>query len=142
MARNPVTSALDAAERAATIYRNYALKALGGGVPPTFTGAEVSLLRVALFQAWSSRPATASTVAAAWLQGLMTFWFIPPVVFGSGAVVSSAPPIALVAPCLKKVADPVDTPEAATLAVAACLHAATLSVQVLIPPATTPVNLV
>lgn len=127
-----------AAQLLAEAYREYANDGTAAGFPPVFTGLEVGALQATLLGA-ISRPEAGNPplFASAWSSGINAFWFIPPVIFSTGAVISVLGAAAIMG-CLTPVFSNVGATVNSTAAsMALCLHTATLTTTVFIPPSTT-----
>lgn len=75
----------------ASAYATYALSATAGVALPAFTGLERQLLAANLTAAFALGIIDSSAAMSAMELAFQAFWFLPPVIFGTG-VVSVAPP--------------------------------------------------
>ena len=133
---NKPSSAYEAAQAYARAYEMYARSATAGAFPVVLTGTEwIRMASVFMSVMANPRTGAITTYANAWLRGLVQFWSVPPVVFGGGAV--TTPPNGGIVPCMvANLANFRATAESASTAMAQCIHVATLTTLVTIPPGT------
>jgi len=147
--QNPPKVLFDTADKWAKAYADYAAQATTVPTPatPLFTGLEPELFRGTLIATWTE-PKTGSpaTAAQAFVTALTTFWTLPPVVFTAGAdsgAPVAVPGVAGLVPCLTGIfANIGNTAETAAAGVAACLHAATVGIPMVLLPSNTPVTVI
>lgn len=75
----------------ASAYASYAQTAQANGIPAVFTGAEQRLLSGSLASAFAAGVNAPGSLLGALELAFQGFWYLPPVVFGTG-VVTLAPP--------------------------------------------------
>lgn len=92
--RNPARRTIVAARRLADGYADYALSAHAGLGLPVFTGLEGEAMAQVFYPVFS-RPRTGSayTFAQVWVEALLRFWTLPPVVFTAGLDIGVPAPI-------------------------------------------------
>jgi len=100
MASDKPNDRSEVAQRWAEAYDNYARAASGGGAPGAFTGGEKLRLEKLLLAALLPSTGVPATVAAAWTTGVLSYWTIPPVVFGTAVVNPAIAGLAALTPAL------------------------------------------
>jgi hypothetical protein len=134
---NPPANPIDAANKMAKVYTDYARQAAAPGAgPATLTGAETAAMANVLVGGFNPLGA-ASAAAGGLVGGITTFWLAPPVVFGAGVVVAWPGPPALGSCLNSSFTNPKIPAGAAAAKLANCFDSATRLVLVQ-PPAPVP----
>lgn len=123
-----------AAQSWAGAYADYAQVAMAGVAAPVFTGLEEATLAAGLAAAFAGGVASLGTTTLPAMElAFQGFWMVPPVVFGAGTVTLAPPGLAAALAAVFAGGALVPTSAAMAAAVAAVLHAWTMTVAVTLP---------